>query len=408
MFCAVKAGAHSTARRTASLDMEVTGLGYPLGCSAAAKGCGPDWSLTYDPSRDPRACARGQPLRLCVSAALVIREDVVSVLHDRVAPQSTLGVVPLRGKVGCGAGREGAGRRVIVERGPSPPAAVCEPLAVLHHEVDVMLRARHRRGGERLHLFRVPMDLRHLGAVGERLAVPGNAGPVGRDHHGISEDHSHQGSVLTDGDNLPGLVSPELGEREPTRHLQGVLVLGGLGGHGGAAQGTDECRHDSNRPHAFALHHQFLLVKESDATGRYTHRSIMPAVMSRVHYTMASGSLSNATCSVRGSLVSRRRQVTTPSTPTHHARSPYQLPLSPSVSITRLNRPAAFRQLRCTARHAPSALPASICSTIFSCSSTDRAISSTSALVYSRTYRSACGLMASCNASSRNPAPAST
>src|SRR2546429_7251294 len=87
-------------------------------------------------------------LRLCASAALVVREDVVSRLHDRVAPQSTLGVVPLRRHVGCGAGREGAGRRAIVERGPSPPTAVGEPLAVLHHEVDVMLRARHRRGGE--------------------------------------------------------------------------------------------------------------------------------------------------------------------------------------------------------------------------------------------------------------------
>src|SRR5438105_10474218 len=150
MFCAVKAGAHSTARRTASLDMEVTGLGYPLGCSAAAKGCGPDWSLTYDPSRDPRAWARGQPLRLCVSAALVIREDVVSRLHDRVAPQSTLGVVRLRWRVGRGSRREPPGRGIILERGPSPPTAIHEPLAVLHHKVDVMQHARHCRCGERL------------------------------------------------------------------------------------------------------------------------------------------------------------------------------------------------------------------------------------------------------------------
>src|SRR5438874_13607399 len=88
------------------------------------------------------------------SATLVIGEDVVSRLHNRVAPQSTLGVVPLRRRVGCGAGREGTGRRVIVERGPSPPTAVSEPLAVLHHEVDVMLFGRHRRGGEGLQLFR--------------------------------------------------------------------------------------------------------------------------------------------------------------------------------------------------------------------------------------------------------------
>src|SRR5207249_8855646 len=49
-----------------------------------------------------------------------------------------------------------------------------------------------------------------------RLAVPGNAGPVGLDHLGIGEDRSKQGSVLTDGDNLPGLVSPEL-DRKSTR-----------------------------------------------------------------------------------------------------------------------------------------------------------------------------------------------
>src|SRR5438874_11840555 len=197
------------------------------------------------------------PSRLPRSAAPVIGEDVVSRLHDRVAPQSTLGVVPLRRHVGCGAAREGAGRRAIVERGPSPPTAVGEPLAVLHHEVDVMLRARHRRGGERLQLLRAPMDLRHLGPVGERLAVPGHAGLVGFDHHGIREDRSKQGSVLTDGDNLPGLVSPELGEREPTRHLQGALVLGGHG----AARGTHERRYDSDRPHALAFHHQLLLCQ---------------------------------------------------------------------------------------------------------------------------------------------------
>ena len=30
---------------------------------------------------------------------------------------------------------------------------------------------------------------------------------------------------MTDGDDLPALVSPELGERQPIRDLQGVLVL---------------------------------------------------------------------------------------------------------------------------------------------------------------------------------------
>src|SRR5205823_11007030 len=172
------------------------------------------------------------------------------------APEPTRGVVLLWRLVGCGTGPEGTGGGLILERGPSPPAAAREPLAVLHHEVDVMQRARHRRCGKHLHLFRTPVDLRHLGAVGERLAVAGNSGPVRVDHGGVREDRSKQVSVLTDGDNLPGLVSPELGEREPARHLHGVLVLSR---HGAAADGTEECRRDSDRPHVFALHHRFLL-----------------------------------------------------------------------------------------------------------------------------------------------------
>src|SRR5213596_1919608 len=108
----------------------------------------------------------------------------------------------------------------MLKRRPSPPAAVREPLAVLYHEVDVMLRTRHGRGREYRHLCRDPMDFRHLGAVGERLAVPGNARPIGLDHHGISEDRSNRRSVLANGHKVPGLVSPELRECKPTRHLK--------------------------------------------------------------------------------------------------------------------------------------------------------------------------------------------
>src|SRR5579872_2426414 len=92
-----------------------------------------------------------------------------------------------------------------------------------------MLGAWHRGCGERLHLFRVPMDLRQLRAIGERLAVAGNAGHVCLDHLRISEDRSNKGSVLTNGDNLPGLVTSELREREPIWHFQSVLVLRGKG-----------------------------------------------------------------------------------------------------------------------------------------------------------------------------------
>src|SRR5262249_49573942 len=49
------------------------------------------------------------------------------------------------------------------------------------------------------------------------------------DHRGIAEDHLDRVSRLTDGDRMPVLVSPELGEREPVRHLHRVLVLRGYG-----------------------------------------------------------------------------------------------------------------------------------------------------------------------------------
>ena len=140
-----------------------------------------------------------------------------------MAREPALSVVPLRWLVGLGRGFERIGCGVILECGPSPPSAVREPLAVLHHEVYVMLGTRHRRRWERLHLFRVPVDLRYPGAVGERLAVAGNAGLVGRDHRRIGEYRSNMVSVLTDGDKLPGFVSSELREREPVPHFHGVL-----------------------------------------------------------------------------------------------------------------------------------------------------------------------------------------
>src|SRR5882762_6768070 len=101
-------------------------------------------------------------LRCSCSPLPVIRENVISCLHPRVAREPALGVVPLRRLVSQGARPERIGCSVIVEHSPSPPAAVREPLAVLHHEVDVMLGAWYRRCGERLHLFRVPMNLRIL------------------------------------------------------------------------------------------------------------------------------------------------------------------------------------------------------------------------------------------------------
>ena len=73
----------------------------------------------------------------------VLREYVVAVLHYRVASEPAFGVVFLRRLGGCGRRLKRIGRRVIVERAPSPSAAISEPLAVLHHEINVMLRTWH-------------------------------------------------------------------------------------------------------------------------------------------------------------------------------------------------------------------------------------------------------------------------
>jgi hypothetical protein len=85
------------------------------------------------------------------------------------------------------------------------------------------------------------MDLRHLSAIWDSLAVAGHAFLIGIDHYRIPHDHSDQAFVLTDRDYWPAFVSPELGEREPAGHLKGVLVLRG---NGRAAQDEEHSRDD--------------------------------------------------------------------------------------------------------------------------------------------------------------------
>ena len=62
-------------------------------------------------------------------------------------------------------------------------------------------------------VFLFPSDLRYLGAVGERLPIAGNTGPVGVNPHGVGKDHIDHGFDLADGDSLPVFVSSELRER---------------------------------------------------------------------------------------------------------------------------------------------------------------------------------------------------
>src|SRR5262245_32391755 len=75
----------------------------------------------------------------------VLRENVVAILHHRVARKPALRVVFLRRIVRFSGGPKRVRRRVILERAPSPSATVREPLAVLHHEISVVLGTWHRR-----------------------------------------------------------------------------------------------------------------------------------------------------------------------------------------------------------------------------------------------------------------------
>src|SRR3979409_2107245 len=67
----------------------------------------------------------------------VLREYVVPVLHHRVAREPALPVVCVGRTVPCRGWLRPLGLRVIVELPPPPPAAVREPLAVLHHETSI-------------------------------------------------------------------------------------------------------------------------------------------------------------------------------------------------------------------------------------------------------------------------------
>src|SRR5260370_246799 len=114
------------------------------------------------------------------SAARLLDEGIVETLVSADAISRT--------RVACmcdiGASRRGGNRcrcSSCVELRTPPTAAVRESLAILRHEINVMQSARHRYG-KALRIFcLVPVDLRHLGAVGDVLAVAGKAGLVSRD-----------------------------------------------------------------------------------------------------------------------------------------------------------------------------------------------------------------------------------
>jgi hypothetical protein len=75
----------------------------------------------------------------------IFREDIISLRHYRVAREPAFCVVCLRWAVRFVACPKSLGRRIILELSVAPPAAVSKPLAALHHEIDIVLDARHYR-----------------------------------------------------------------------------------------------------------------------------------------------------------------------------------------------------------------------------------------------------------------------
>src|SRR5438034_7154582 len=89
--------------------------------------------------------ARERVLGCSRSPLPVVRENVISCLHDRVAREPTLGVVPLRRVVSQGAGREHIGRGVIVERGDRKSTRLNSSHTVISYAV-FCLKKKKKKG----------------------------------------------------------------------------------------------------------------------------------------------------------------------------------------------------------------------------------------------------------------------
>src|SRR5579871_2235213 len=102
--------------------------------SDPTRSCGGSWTYDLD-----WALQGGWPP---CSALLVVGKDVVPLGHDRVASKPTLGIIRLRWLVGGRARPELTASVVVLDLRVSPAPAVGEALAVLHHEVEVVMCVR--------------------------------------------------------------------------------------------------------------------------------------------------------------------------------------------------------------------------------------------------------------------------
>src|ERR1700722_5101685 len=110
-------------RRRSCLELAGPARRQRLGHPFKARELNPPYAVTgFHPTliRSARQSAH------TASPVPVIREDVISCLHCRMAHEPTLGVVSLWWLVFQGGGRERIGRLVILERAVTPSAAVRE------------------------------------------------------------------------------------------------------------------------------------------------------------------------------------------------------------------------------------------------------------------------------------------
>src|ERR1700723_2757521 len=110
------------------------------------------------------------------SSLWIFRKYIVPTLHNGVACRSALGIISLGWLIRGIGGPKTVGGSFIFEGSIPPAAAIRKSLAVLHHQVHIVECAGYERlSGIGFLLLRYPMNLRHLGAIGEGLAVLWNA-----------------------------------------------------------------------------------------------------------------------------------------------------------------------------------------------------------------------------------------
>ena len=130
---------------------------------------------------------------------------------------------------------------------------VRKSLAVFFDGRNCLKSVRHLHGVRRPGIpFHAPLDLHDLGAFGKELAIGGKSLAVCIHHHVIGDDHFQLGVSLADRDNLPVLVSFEIGKCQFAQ-FQRVAVLLGVGDAGAKCERRCAEQRDDSKSHVELL-----------------------------------------------------------------------------------------------------------------------------------------------------------